>query len=631
MSFIPLVRLWIWVSVFASAAGWTLSALGQLNRAGYGIALTAFILLVWVARRELGVMPGGRNGGWAKIRRRFCRPLPLCFAALAALILLGGVLYPPSNYTGLNYHLPRVLQWLAHNQWCWIHTSVYRMNYSGCAFEWITAPLLLFTKSDRTLFLVNFLPFLLLPGLIYSVFTRLGVHARVAWNWMWLLPTGYNFLLQSGSIGNDAFGAVYALAAIDFGCRAWRSRRTGDLWVSVLAIALMTGTKPVSLPLLLPWLVLVFSLLPWFRRHGLLTLLVLVLAGLASFLPMAAMNYIHSGDWLGRSVELVHKEINQPWIGFLGNTIQLLLGNLVPPVFPFAGWWNNHAMLILPSNLVKAFNANFEPGILNIGELPTEDWVGIGFGLALLLTASFFGSFFIRTHSSPRWMGRFVLPRWRCHCLAVAAGFAFLAYCAKSGLNTAPRLVTPYYLILIPWLLLHPAQSEIIRRRSWRWLSGGVLLLAFVVLILSPDRPLWPAQTILSGLHERYPDQRLIARALKVYTVYSQRNDPLAEVRALLPPDLKSVGFIGTADDMDISLWRPFGKRRVEHFLLTDSPEEIRRQVRYVVVGGYHLQQQGTSFEAWLNRSGAEWVGTVHAMVKINEGLQPWYVVRFKP
>ena len=179
--------------------------------------------------------------------------------------------------------------------------------------------------------------------------------------------------------------------------------------------------------------------------------------------------------------------------------------------------------------------------------------------------------------------------------------------------------------------MLFRSQSHVVRRRSWRWLSGGVLLLAFVVLTLLPDRPLWPAKTILSGLHERYPDQRLIARALKVYTVYSQRNDPLAEVRALLPRDLKTVGFIGTVDDTDISLWRPFGGRRVEHFLLTDNPEEICRQVRYVVVGGYHLHEQGTSFEAWLNRSGAEWVGTVHAMVKVNEGLQPWYVVRFKP
>ena len=157
--------------------------------------------------------------------RRLRLPLPFCFGALAVLIFLGGAFYAPTHYVALTYHIPRVLHWLAEGRWHWIHTPVERMNYSGCDFEWLCAPLLLFTKSDRALFVLNFIPFLLLPGLIFSVFTRLGVRARVAWHWMWLLPTGYIFLLQAGSAGNDAFSTVYALAAIDFGCRAWASRR----------------------------------------------------------------------------------------------------------------------------------------------------------------------------------------------------------------------------------------------------------------------------------------------------------------------------------------------------------------------------------------------------------------------
>ena len=161
-------------------------------------------------------------------------------------------------------------------QWHWIHTPVVRMNYSGCAFEWLTTPLVLFTKSDRALFLINFVPCLFLPGLVFSVFTRLGVNARVAWHWMWLLPASYNLLLQAGSIDNDAFGAVFALAAIDFGCRAWASQRVQDLWLSILAMALVTGTKPVSLPLLLPWLILIFPLWSLLWRRWLATMPVLV-------------------------------------------------------------------------------------------------------------------------------------------------------------------------------------------------------------------------------------------------------------------------------------------------------------------------------------------------------------------
>src|SRR5689334_14832265 len=51
MSFVPLVRSWIWISVLASAAGWTLSAVGQLNRAGY-LVFFAVAAVVWIVKRK---------------------------------------------------------------------------------------------------------------------------------------------------------------------------------------------------------------------------------------------------------------------------------------------------------------------------------------------------------------------------------------------------------------------------------------------------------------------------------------------------------------------------------------------------------------------------------------------------
>jgi hypothetical protein len=34
--------------------------------------------------------------------------------------------------------------------------------------------------------------------------------------------------------------------------------------------------------------------------------------------------------------------------------------------------------------------------------------------------------------------------------------------------------------------------------------------------------------------------------------------------------------------------------------------------------------------DAWLQSSGAELVATTNATLKVTEGLQPWYVVRFR-
>src|SRR5205814_6991999 len=200
MSFLPLVKLWLWISVVATAAGWILSAIGELNRRGYLVILILTLTFLLFSRKKwLGQF---YTPGLRRKKPRFRRPLPLAFLILTLLIFLGAVLYPSTNHTALTYRIPRVLQWLAHGHLFWIHTSNYRMNDRACGIEWLSAPLLLFTQSDRSLFLLNFIPFLLLPGLVFSLFTRLGARPRVAWQWMWLLPTGYTFLLQAGSAGN---------------------------------------------------------------------------------------------------------------------------------------------------------------------------------------------------------------------------------------------------------------------------------------------------------------------------------------------------------------------------------------------------------------------------------------------
>jgi hypothetical protein len=37
------------------------------------------------------------------------------------------------------------------------------------------------------------------------------------------------------------------------------------------------------------------------------------------------------------------------------------------------------------------------------------------------------------------------------------------------------------------------------------------------------------------------------------------------------------------------------------------------------------------TIDDWLNAAHAELIGSTNAMLKLTEGPQPWYVVRFKP
>jgi hypothetical protein len=181
-------------------------------------------------------------------------------------------------------------------------------------------------------------------------------------------------------------------------------------------------------------------------------------------------------------------------------------------------------------------------------------------------------------------------------------------------------------------LIVGAGQSQIVRRNWWRALVAVVLILAFAVLVAAPDRPLWPAKTILTKLAAANPDSHLISRALNTYSVYAGRADPLADVRKLLRPKISRVGFIGAEDDCDISLWLPLGSRRVAHFLLSDPPEIIRQaNIEYVVVSGLNLQLRGVTLDDWLKITGAELVGTTNATLKVSEGPQSWFVVRLKP
>lgn len=633
MSSVAAVKLWIWLSVFATCAGWTLSFFGSLRLLGY-IVLTVVTLIAFSELRNRGLIERGNlrfNWNWQKLRRRFVRPFPLMFLALAFLALLGGVLYPPTNHTGLSYRIPRVLNWMDASQWHWIYAPNIRMNTRACGIEWLSAPLLILFKSDRALFLLNFLPYLLLPGMLFSMLTRLGVRARVAWSWMWVMPTGYVLLLQAGSAGNDAFPAIYAIAAIDSAARAWTSRRAGDLWLSGLALALLTGAKASNLPLCLMWVILIIPLWRVLREKPIGTSIAVVLMILVSVVPTILLNLYYCGSWSGLKIEKPGMDMNNPFVGLWGNPLLLLINNLCPPFFPIASWWNQHSLELLPGFVRQPLVNNFETTFQYLWEIPTEDWAGIGPGVTILMLIA--GGWTLAQLRHRNKTQPFATPFpplvWKLTLLAPWIGLA--AYCVKSGMVTPGRLIAPYYPLLLPALLIGANQATLVRRSWWRGLTWLTFLTAFFVLIVTPPRPLWPAKTILTKLQSSYPDSRLINRALATYTAYSTRHDPLAEVRAMLPPDLKVVGMLAGPDDLDISLWRPFGTRRVAHLgIYEDGFDQIKaRQITYAVVSDLHFQVERFPMADWLTKTRAEVITNITTTITISTGPQKWYIVRF--
>jgi hypothetical protein len=623
--------LWVWFCAYLNCAGWALSALHELNAGGYAVvlALGAAALVLWRRKTSAEFFP---QIHWRKIRGRFRKPFPLAFLILAAMAFLGGALHAPNNYDALAYRVPRMLHWLAAEQWQWIHSDFNRLNTRGCGIEWVSVPFIALFKTDRWLFVINFIPFLLLPGLVFGILNRLGVRRRTAWHWMWLMPTGYGFLLQAGSIGNDLFGAAWAMAAMDFALRARQGKKIGCLWTSILAAGLMTASKSFNILLLLPWFLAVLPAARLLLRRPLVSILILVMAAFASLVPTAILNARHCGDWTGLAAEQPLISSAAPVLHFTVNAVLLVLHNFAPPIFPFSSAWSHLMEHLIPSSLALRLGQNFESSAarLEIGEMQMEETAGLGMGLSLLLLFVLFK----KIKSAPGFSLRGLIKSASDYKILVPLGAyaAFSVFMVQSGLSCPARYLAPFYVLLITPLLAGRIPAEITRSLIWQRASLGVFFLAALVLVLSPPRPLWPATSILRALGADHSSSPLVKRAWTVYAVYGARADAFAPARAILPADANPLGLI-TWDDPEASLWQPFGSRRIFHVCRDDTPDSIRRRgIKYVLVSSLVLSQHDQmTLDEWLSRNNAEAVQHLSLELRAETGPADWFLVRLRP
>lgn len=619
------VAVWVMICALLNASGWLLSALRHLSISGYSVVLVlacAATVMWWRSRRPV-LCSGFRI-------RRFKRAFPLAFVVVAALAIAGGCLYAPSNYDALAYRTPRVLHWLAEGQWHWIHTDFHRLNTRGCGIEWITAPLILLTGTDRFLFLINVISFLLLPGLCFSVMTRLGVRKRVAWHWMWVLPTGYCYLLQAASISNDLFGATLALAALDFALRAARERCAATAWLSILAAALMTSGKGYNLLLLIPWGLAMLPVTGILLRRPLPTMLVGALALVVSLLPTSLLNAHYCGDWKGLKAEPVNFATGEPLLHLGVNGALVALHNVSPTFNPLSGAWNGWMQRLIPADLAIKLAERFDTSgaRFTLGEIQMEETAGLGFGVSLLLLPVLLGRIRLRW---PAW--RELCAMLSCPANLILAGVWLVTLYFFTQLSMSPtRFLAPFYVLLIVPVLRLPRASELLRRPWWRRLALFGFVLAALLVIATPARPLWPAQTLLRMMHAENTSSPWFKRVWTVYSVYGARSDGFAPVRAILPPNLKTLGLV-TFDDPETSLWRPFGSQRIYHVTRADDAQSLRHAgIQHVLINEYVLtNNEQSTLARWLARIDAEVVSSLDLSLRATRGPTRWHLARLRP
>jgi len=627
-----LAGIWLLWSAWCSLSGWGLSAVNQLSGWGHLAVLPILLAVIYFWLKGTAAPPKNNFCPVAKWRRRLLRPLPLVYFTIAGLSLLAALLNPnPWSFDAVTYRLPRTLDWWSAHHWYWIGTLDHRLDYSSAGFEWQMLPVIELTHSDRLLFLLNWLPLLLLPGLVFLAFRVLGVNSRSARRWMWLLPSAYCIALQSSGLQNDGYSVNYTLAAVAFAGAAFSTRRPGGLWFALLAAALLTGAKLSNLPLLLPLGVLLlplFTRVKWFNAK---TVVVVLLAAGCSFLPLAYLCWRHTGDWAGDSVDQWNIKTHGA-AGAIGANLILLARDAVqPPYLPGSRQLNARLAGFNQSSLIHRLEqSHLQFGGVYFGELVYEGPAGPGCGLAGYTLILLAGTLFMRRQTSCSSTVELPLA-WR--LVPWLAGVAYVVYLAKLGSDQSQRIAVTYYPLLLIALLRWPRVAAVERKKFYGWLAVVAAATVIPVIILTPARPLVPAQALA-----RITGNPGLQKAAEQYQFWAGLRDDLAPLREHLPAEATRVGFLGGFRDTPYGLWKPFGARVIVELGLPPGPDAPLPppDLQYAVMAERGPQERcGCDLQTWLARAGGEIIFTYPHNVTLEAHTAPryesWYLVKLNP
>lgn len=628
-----LAGCWLFWSAWCSLAGWGLSAIHQLDGWGH-LALSPVLLAAiffW-----LKATASARNdfSNFAKWRRRLLRPLPLVYLGIVGLSLLAALVnFPPWSIDAVNYRLPRLLYWWSAHHWYWIGTVDHRLDYSSAGFEWQMLPVIELAHSPRFIFLLNWIPLLLLPWLVFLAFRALGVNGRSARRWMWLLPSGYCFALQSSGLQNDGYTVNYLLAAIAFAAAALFTCRSGFVLMSVLSMALLTGAKISNLPLLLPLGVLLLPALGRMRWLDWKVPVVCAVALLCSLAPLTYLCWKNTGDWAGDPADQWHQKAGSAPGRMAANLVLLAKDATQPPLLPGSQHINaaleglNHSSF---ANWLRQSHWEFIG--IHYGEMAYEGGSGLGFGVSAYVAFLLAGLGFVKTRASSPASATGSSP-WPWRLAPWLAWIAYAVYLAKLGSDHSPRIAAPFYPLLVVSLIRLPRVAVLERGKISGRLAGFAAATVLLVIILTPARPLIPMQTLA-----HITRSAAVEKVAGDYRFWNHLRDDLAPLREKLPPDVARLGFAGGFLDTAFGLWQPLGSRIIVELGLPPGPHAPLPppDLEYAVVTARGLSER---YQLGL----AEWLAAAHGQVVFEyprnvmldahspPKYESWYLVKLNP
>ncbi|MBV8438144.1 MAG: glycosyltransferase family 39 protein [Silvibacterium sp.] len=361
-----------------------------LTKAAIGICWTLFALgaFVWMtSQHRAQPATDGFRIAWRELGRGDRWMLYLT-GLVVILVGLTALLSPPNTWDAMEYHMPRVVEWIT-NRGVQLYPTIDRTQLSMPPFnEYVILHLQLMAGSDR---FANMAQWLAYAGYILAVSLIVrelggGIRAQaLAAIFSATIPTG---LLGASGTKNDCMVA-YWIATSVFLLLKWKQRQN---WILILAIAsalsLAVFSKGTAYTFLPPLVLVCFFMWNWKAQKAFLwripivALMCLVVSG-----PLWARNHAFSGSILGL-----------PYCDGAGPVEGRMFGNgHITPARSMANVLRNIALnLTVPSERVNGMTTQaFSAAIRALGVDPNDEYQllrgqsgrSIQFGLEWRLTS----------------------------------------------------------------------------------------------------------------------------------------------------------------------------------------------------------------------------------------------------
>jgi hypothetical protein len=257
--------------------------------------------------------------------------LLVCFILIFILLLVQGIIYPPNNWDSMAYHMPRIINWIAHGSFENFQTHILRQLYQPCFSEYVMMNIQLLTGSDQFNNLAQLFFHLFASFTVVGISKEIGLTKEQQFFGFILAFIIPESLLQASSTQNDIFHGFFLVTSVYFLIRLFKNAEQSNFILLGISVGLAFLSKAISF-LYFPITGLFAGAIvldKYFKtkdnellKNSLLSLVIFLLINL----PHSYRNYQFSGDIRGTSKKESQDYINEELS--LPNTISIAVKNI---------------------------------------------------------------------------------------------------------------------------------------------------------------------------------------------------------------------------------------------------------------------------------------------------------------